>query len=94
MNSDTDGDESLPKGAYCSGQALFSSSDPTLLIDRLDNYFLRPDQPYEMEGQINQVCFIEGLVPFNGKWFLYYGTADSKIGMAKLDANKSAETIQ
>lgn len=94
MNSDTDGDESLPKGAYCSGQALFSLSDPTLLIDRLDNYFLRPDQPYEMEGQINQVCFIEGLVPFNGKWFLYYGTADSKIGMARLDANKFAKPIQ
>jgi beta-1,2-mannosidase len=31
---------------------------------------------------VNQVCFIEGLVPLNGKWFLYYGTADSKIGVA------------
>jgi beta-1,2-mannosidase len=87
MNSDTDGDSDLPKGAYCSGQALFSASDPTLLIDRLDHYFLRPDQPYEMEGQVNQVCFIEGLVPLNGKWFLYYGTADSKIGVATLSLN-------
>ncbi len=82
MNSDTDGDTDLPKGAYCSGQALFSSTDPTLLIDRLDHYFLKPDQPYEIQGQVNQVCFIEGMVPMNGKWFLYYGTADSKIGVA------------
>jgi predicted GH43/DUF377 family glycosyl hydrolase len=73
----------LPAGAYCSGQALFDPEDPTELIDRLENYFLRPDQPYEMEGQINQVCFIEGLVPMNDNWFLYYGTADSKIGVAK-----------
>jgi predicted GH43/DUF377 family glycosyl hydrolase len=35
-----------------------------------------------MEGQVNQVCFIEGMIPLNGKWFLYYGTADSKIGVA------------
>jgi predicted GH43/DUF377 family glycosyl hydrolase len=86
MNSDTDGDLELPKGAYCSGQALFSSTDPTLLIDRLDHYFLKPDQPYEIEGQVNQVCFIEGMVPVNGKWFLYYGTADSKIGVATLSS--------
>jgi predicted GH43/DUF377 family glycosyl hydrolase len=85
MNSDTEGDPELPKGAYCSGQALFSSTDPTLLIDRLDHYFLKPDQPYETEGQVNQVCFIEGLVPLNGKWFLYYGTADSKIGVAVME---------
>jgi len=82
MNSDTEGDPDLPKGAYCSGQALFDPADPTKVIDRLETYFLKPDQPYEMQGQINQVCFIEGLVPHNGKWFLYYGTADSKIGVA------------
>ncbi len=85
MNSDTEGDPNLPKGAYCSGQALFDPMDPTNVIDRLENYFLKPDQPYEMEGQINQVCFIEGLVPLNGKWFLYYGTADSKIGVAVME---------
>lgn len=82
MNHDTEGDKSLPKGAYCSGQALFDATDPTSVIDRLEHYFLKPDQPYEMEGQINQVCFIEGMVPYQGKWFLYYGTADSKIGVA------------
>lgn len=82
MNDGTDGDKSLPQGAYCSGQALFNNTDPALLIDRLENYFLKPDQSYEMEGQTDQVCFIEGMVPHRGKWFLYYGTADSKIGVA------------
>ncbi|MBN8578975.1 MAG: glycosidase [Cytophagales bacterium] len=82
MNLDSGGDRKLPAGAYCSGQALFSADNPTQVIDRMDTYFLKPDQPYETEGQVNQVCFIEGLVPFNGKWFLYYGTADSKIGVA------------
>ncbi len=84
MNLDEGGDPAIAKGAYCSGQALFDGNDPAKLIDRLEKNFLRPDQPYEMEGQVNQVCFIEGLVPYKDNWYLYYGTADSKIGVATL----------
>jgi beta-1,2-mannosidase len=79
MNLDDGGDTTVAKGAYCAGQALFDKNDPSKLIERLEKNFLRPDQPYEISGQINQVCFVEGLVPFHGKWFLYFGTADSKI---------------
>jgi predicted GH43/DUF377 family glycosyl hydrolase len=82
MNLDSGGDSTIAKGAYCAGQALFDAADPTKLIDRLEKNFLRPDRPYEISGQINQVCFVEGLVPFKGKWFLYFGTADSKIAVA------------
>jgi predicted GH43/DUF377 family glycosyl hydrolase len=82
MNLDEGGDTALAKGAYCAGQALFSKDDPSMLIDRLEMNFMKPDKPYEITGQINQVCFLEGLVPFQGKWYLYYGTADSKIAVA------------
>jgi len=82
MNLDSGGDSTLAKGAYCAGQALFDPNDPTKLIDRLEKNFLHPDKPYEITGQINQVCFVEGLVLFKGKWFLYFGTADSKIALA------------
>lgn len=82
MNLEQGGDSTLASGAYCAGQALFDAQDPTRLIDRLEKNFLRPDKPYEITGQINQVCFVEGLVQFRGKWFLYFGTADSKIAVA------------
>ncbi|GAB3491897.1 glycoside hydrolase family 130 protein [Spirosoma knui] len=82
MNDAKQGDPDLPKGAYTGGQLLFDVRDPTKLLDRSEQYFIKPDQPYEIEGQVNQVCFLEGMVPFRGKWFLYYGTADSKIGVA------------
>ena len=72
----------LEDGTYSSGQALFDLNDPTKLVDRLDQPFLTPDKPYELIGQVNRVCFIEGMVPFKGKWLLYYGTADSKIAAA------------
>jgi len=76
------GDPQIAAGAYCGGQALFDTNDPTKLIDRLETNFIMPDKGYEIMGQVNQVCFLEGLVSFKGKWFLYYGTADSKIAIA------------
>ena len=87
MNLDEGGDPALAKGAYCGGQALFDLNDPTKLIDRKEEYFIKPDKPYETEGQVNQVCFLEGLVYFNDHWFLYYGTADSKIAVAVANTN-------
>jgi predicted GH43/DUF377 family glycosyl hydrolase len=41
-----------------------------------------PDREYETKGQVNHVCFAQGLSFHNAKWFLYYGTADSCIGVA------------
>jgi predicted GH43/DUF377 family glycosyl hydrolase len=39
--------------------------------------------PHEMTGQYSSgTTFSEGLVFFRGKWFLYYGTADSFVGLA------------
>lgn len=76
------GDTSLPEGTYAVGQVLIDKNDPTKVIRRLDNYFMKPDKPYELTGQVNRVCFVEGLAQFQNKWFLYYGTADSKIAVA------------
>ncbi len=84
MNLEKVGDPNITGSAYCAGQALFDLDDPTVLINRLEENFLRPEKPYETTGQINLVCFLEGMVPFKGNWFLYYGTADSKIAVATL----------
>ena len=72
----------LPKYTYAAGQALFDKDQPYKLIDRNPNYFIHPDKPYEKMGEVNEVCFVEGLVFFKNKWILYYGTADSKIAVA------------
>jgi len=81
-NSKEYGDPSLPAGTYAAGQALFDINNPEKLIARTQSYFMKPDKPYEITGQVNNVCFVEGLVHYKGKWFLYYGTADAKIAVA------------
>ncbi len=73
-------------GAYCGGQALFSATDPTVLLDRMEEPFICPSLPHEVSGQYaSGTTFIEGLVYFKRKWFLYYGTADSMVGVAVSD---------
>jgi predicted GH43/DUF377 family glycosyl hydrolase len=76
------GDSSLPEHSYTASQILLEANDPSKVLDRMDTYFIRPDKSYETTGQVNQVCFVEGLVNFRNHWYLYYGTADSKIAVA------------
>lgn len=73
----------VPQGTYCGGQALFDTNDPTQLLERLETPFICPDLPHEISGQYAAgTTFIEGLVYFKGQWLLYYGTADSMVGVA------------
>jgi predicted GH43/DUF377 family glycosyl hydrolase len=82
-NCAKDGDRSIGGGAYAAGQLLFDRNDPTKVLDRLDTPFLKPELPFERTGQYPEgTVFVEGLVLFKGKWFLYYGTADTYIGVA------------
>jgi predicted GH43/DUF377 family glycosyl hydrolase len=72
----------FPKFTYAAGQVLFDARLPYKVLSRTFAPFIWPDKPYEKIGEVNEVCFVEGLVPFKGKWFLYYGTADSKIAVS------------
>ncbi len=85
-NSGSYGDPELPDRTYSGGQTLFDPTNPIKLLDRSDKPFIKPDRDYEKTGQYVQgTTFVEGLVPFNGRWFLYYGTADSRVGVAVWD---------
>ena len=86
-NHNVTGDPNLPGGTYSAGQVLLDANDPTKVIARTENNFFKPEKPYEITGQVNSVSFLEGLVHFNSKWFLYYGTADSKIAVATYNKN-------
>ena len=54
-------------------------------IARIQNPMIVPTGQQEQEGQVDQVVFAEGLVQFKGKWFLYFGQADSSLGVATAD---------
>ena len=81
-NAPEGGDPELGANAYAAGEALFDAHDPGRLIARADGPDLKPELPYEKTGQyVAGTTFAEGLVFFHDKWFLYYGCADSLVGV-------------
>jgi beta-1,2-mannosidase len=82
-NSGTHGDSTLPARVYTGGQALFDARNPLKLLQRANTPFIRPTESYERTGQyVEGTTFIEGLVRFKNRWYLYYGTADSRVAVA------------
>jgi predicted GH43/DUF377 family glycosyl hydrolase len=86
-----DGDKRFTPNSYCAGQVLFDKNDPSKVLSRLDVPFFRPMEPFEKSGQyVAGTVFIEGMVYFKNKWLLYYGCADSRVGVAVYDPKTKA----
>jgi predicted GH43/DUF377 family glycosyl hydrolase len=85
-NAEKNGAPGIAAGAYSDGQALFSGDDPRNLLARTDKPFFKPEKSWEQSGQYAAgTTFAEGLVFFQDKWFMYYGCADSRVGVAVWD---------
>lgn len=82
-NAPQGGDPALGPNAYAAGEALFAAGDPGKLLARTDEPVFKPELPFEKTGQYAAgTTFTEGLVWFHQRWFLYYGCADSMVGVA------------
>ena len=82
-------DENYTANTYSAGQILFDKKDPTKVLQRLDKPFFVPTAPFEKSGQYPAgTVFLEGLVYYKHKWFLYYGCADSRVAVAVFDPAK------
>lgn len=83
---DDNRDTRFAAGTYSAGQVLFDLDNPSNVIGRLDVPFFRPMDDFEKSGQYKDgTVFIEGLAYYKDKWYLYYGCADSKVGVAVYD---------
>lgn len=84
---DLNRDPAIGAGAYAGGQVLLDPTDPTRILERTTVPFIKPELPWEKSGQYKAgTTFIEGLTYFKRKLYLYYGTADTYVGVATADA--------
>jgi beta-1,2-mannosidase len=82
-NAAVAGDPTLAPETYSAGEALFAADDPAHLLARTDKPIFKPELPFERSGQyVAGTTFVEGLVFFRKQWVLYYGCADSFVGVA------------
>ena len=91
QTNDSKRDKRFTAGAYCAGQILTDPKEPMKVLQRLDVPFFRPMASFEKSGQyVDGTVFIEGLVFFKNKWYLYYGCADSQVSVAIYDPAKKS----
>lgn len=67
--------------------ALADLNEPHKLIARAPSYILQPVTDYECQGLMHNVTFPSGAVIVDDSLYVYYGAADTVIGLAtcKLD---------
>jgi beta-1,2-mannobiose phosphorylase / 1,2-beta-oligomannan phosphorylase len=73
---------------YRLGAALLDRDDPTHVLARMVDPILEPVEPYEREGQVPRVVFSCGGVAHGDNLIIYYGGADSVIGVATFSIKK------
>ena len=79
-------DDSL---VYSTGWALFDKGDPTKLLARTEQPFLKPETEWQRQGQVPNVVFTEGMVQNGKQWWIYYGGADKYVGASRLRISAS-----
>lgn len=70
---------------YRLGAALLDGDDPTRVVRRLPRPILEPEMPWERAGHVPNVVFSCGQVVKDGFLYVYYGGADTVIGVAGIE---------
>ena len=69
---------------YSIGAAILDKDEPSKVLHRCSNYLLAPEEWYEERGFVPNVCFPCAALADSetGRIALYYGCADSYVGVA------------
>ncbi|MFW5787728.1 MAG: glycosidase [Halanaerobiales bacterium] len=68
---------------YRLGIALLDLENPSQVIKRQSEPILEPETEWELQGDVNNVVFTCGAVLVDGQLWVYYGGADTVIGLAR-----------
>jgi predicted GH43/DUF377 family glycosyl hydrolase len=69
---------------YRMGLVLLDLRDPRIVLHQTDEWLFGPAAPYEVTGDVGRVVFPCGWVldAANDRLYLYYGAADTSVGLA------------
>lgn len=69
---------------YSACAALFDLDNPQHEIARLPYPLFKPAHDWELNGEVNNVCFPTGTALFDDTLYIYYGAADERIACASV----------
>jgi predicted GH43/DUF377 family glycosyl hydrolase len=70
---------------YAAGAMLLDAEDPSIVIARTPEPLLQAETDDERGGIVPNVVFPTAIEEVDGVMYVFYGMADSKIGVARLD---------
>jgi len=70
---------------YAAGALLLDGDDPSIVIGRTAEPLLQAETVHERGGIVPNVVFPTAIEEIEGVLYVFYGMADSKIGVARLD---------
>ncbi|MFA5778213.1 MAG: hypothetical protein WC870_01860 [Candidatus Paceibacterota bacterium] len=70
---------------YRIGALLLDLKDPAIILARSSDPIFEPEELYEKVGIVNNVVFPCGMVEKDGLLYIYYGGADTVVGVATMD---------
>ncbi len=81
---------------YSIGGAILDIDEPSKVKYRCENYLLTPEETYEVTGFVPNVCFPCATIhdPDTGRIALYYGCADTFVGLAFTQIDEVVDYIK
>ncbi|NKY07301.1 glycosidase [Cellulomonas hominis] len=70
---------------YCAGAMLLDPDDPSRVLGRTAEPLLEPETDDERRGTVADVVFPTAVERVGDATFVFYGMADARIGVARLD---------
>ena len=70
---------------YSAGAMILSVGDPGRVVARTSQPLMSPDNPEEQVGTVSNVVFPTCIEETSAGTFVFYGMADARIGVARLD---------
>jgi beta-1,2-mannobiose phosphorylase / 1,2-beta-oligomannan phosphorylase len=70
---------------YAAGAMILDAGDPSRVLARTDQPILAPETLDERDGTVPNVVFPTAIEQVDGVHYVFYGMADTRIGVARLD---------
>jgi len=76
---------------YSAGALLLDLADPSRVVGRTRRPLLEPETAAETQGVVSNVVFPTAIERIDGVHYVFYGMADDKIGVARLERTDGME---
>jgi beta-1,2-mannobiose phosphorylase / 1,2-beta-oligomannan phosphorylase len=73
---------------YSACAALLDIENPQIEIARLPYDLFKPEETWELKGEVDNVCFPTGAALFDDILYVYYGAADERVACASMSLSE------